>query len=372
MVNAERAAHLLQELVRAESENPPGNEYETARIVQREMEEIGMGTTLHEFFPGRPNVVGELEGACPGRRLLITPHSDVVPAGEGWTHDPYAGKTEKGRIYGRGASDCKVNIAASLEAIRCLVEQKIPLTGTLILAVTVDEEKGSTLGLVPLLEKRILTFDHAVVADHNNFEIVIAQKGLLHCTVTVFGKKAHGAYPWLGTNAIVLAAAMIRDLQEFPFVYDPHPLLREPTIGVGTIRGGDAVNIVPDRCEFELDIRYLPGMRKDAILSTLRSILRRHTRRCRIVVDDHQRPYEIEEGDPMVQCLLRSARKIRKNARLSGSEGAAPLAFFVRGNAVATGFGVKNIAHRTDEYARIRDLIDGARVLEEFFRSYLS
>ena len=372
MVNEERAARLLQELIQAESENPPGNEYETAMIVKREMEEMGMKTTIHEFFPHRPNVVVVLEGIDGDRRLLITPHSDLVPAGEGWTHDPYGGEIQNGKIYGRGASDCKVNVTACLEAVRSLIEEKVPLSGTLILAVTVDEEKGSTLGLIPLLKNRIVTFDHAVVADHNNFEIVIAQKGLLHLTITVFGKKAHGAYPWLGKNAITLAAAVIRDLQAFPFVYDPHPLLREPTAMVGTIRGGDAVNIVPDRCEFELDIRYLPGMRKDLILKSLRSILMRHTRRFRIVVDDHQLPYEINGEEPLVQCLLQSARKYRRTAGLTGSEGAAPLAFFIRGNAVATGFGVKNVAHQTDEYARIRDLVDGARVLEEFIRRYLS
>jgi succinyl-diaminopimelate desuccinylase len=372
MVSEERAARLLQELIRAESENPPGNEYNTALIVKQEMEEMGMETTLHEFSPHRPNVVGVLEGIVPGRRLLITPHSDVVPAGEGWSHDPYGGEIEDGKIYGRGASDCKVNVAACLEAVRSLIEEKAPLSGTLILAVTVDEEKGSTLGLIPLLENGVVTFDHAVVADHNNFEIVIAQKGLLHLTITLFGKKAHGAYPWLGKNAIELAAAVIRDLQAFPFVYDPHPLLREPTASVGTIRGGDAVNIIPDRCEFELDIRYLPGMRKNSILKSLRSIVRRHTRRYRIVVEDHQLPYVINGEDPMVQCLLQSARNYRRTARLAGSEGAAPLAFFTHGNAVATGFGVKNVAHQTDEYARIRDLADGARVLEEFIRRYLS
>lgn len=366
-----RIVNLLQELIRAKSENPPGKEYETAMIVKREMDSIGLETKIYEFSKGRPNIVGILRGKEGfGKKLLLIAHSDTVPAGKGWKHDPFGAEIENGKIYGRGSSDCKVNVIACLEAARRLSENKENLNGELIIAITSDEETGSKFGLKPLLEKKILKYDNALIIDDHGFDAVIVQKGLVHFKVIVYGKKAHGAYPWLGDNAIDKATDIICKLRDYKFKFKKHPLLHEPTMSIGTIKGGDKVNVVPDHCEFEVDLRYLPGMDSKKIINDFRKIIEKATKRYNIEIMDEQKPYEISKNDPLVNTLLKSLRKYRKNSSIKGSEGATPVSFF-KGNAVSTGFGEPEVAHMTDEFVKIKDLEDGARALEEFVRDFL-
>ena len=112
-----------------------------------------------------------------------------------------------------------------------------------------------------------------MILDSDEFEIIIAQKGLIHFKVSVAGKKAHGAYPDQGINAINIACGIIRDLEKYKFSFRPHPLLKGPTINTGTIHGGDKVNMVADWCDFELDLRYLPGMSAKDVLAGIKGLL---------------------------------------------------------------------------------------------------
>lgn len=372
MTNDKRAIRLLRDLIRINSENfgrDGEDNSEIMEFIKREMISAGMKIKTYEFRKGFPNIVGIVKGKENGRKLLITPHADTVPAGRGWKHDPFGAEIENGRIYGRGASDCKVNVAACLEAARSIVESGISLKGELIIAVSCDEETGSKHGLRPLLRK--IDFDHAIVADYDSFKVVVSQKGLLHIKVEIFGKKAHGAYPWLGINANEIAAEIISDLKKYRFEYKKHRLLREPTINIGTIHGGDKVNVVSDYCFFEIDCRYLPGMDYKKIIRDLRKLVSRKAKKFRLVVEDHQYPYETDPNEPFVRMLLASLRKQRKESGISGSEGATVLTFFPKRNVVAVGFGPP-VAHATDEYCNVNDVCDGAKVLEDFIKNYLS
>lgn len=368
---ASRIVILLQELVRANSENPPGNEYEAAMIVKREMDSIGMKTSIYEFAKGRPNIVGILKGKNPkGKKLLLTTHIDTVPAGSGWKHDPFGAEIENGKIYGRGSTDSKCNVAACLEAARRIVESDTSLNGDLIIAITSEEETGSSLGLKPLMEKKIMEYDNAVVIDGHGFDVTIVQKGLVHFKVIVYGKKAHGAYPWLGENAIDKATDIICNLRKYRFAFKKNAFLKSPTLNIGKIMGGDKVNIVPGQCEFEVDLRYLPGMDSKKIMNDFRKIIEKSAKRYNIEIMDEQKPYGISKSHVLAKALFKTLRKYRKNSRIRGSEGATPVSFF-KTNAVSTGFGEPGVAHMTDEFVRIRDLEDGARVLEEFIRGFL-
>ncbi|MDD5664792.1 MAG: M20/M25/M40 family metallo-hydrolase, partial [Candidatus Omnitrophica bacterium] len=206
---------------------------------------------IYEFKPRRSNIVASLNGSKAGHSLLLTPHLDTVPSGSSWRMNPFEAKVVKGRIYGLGATDCKCNLAALIEAVHSIVEEKPFLPYNLILAATADEESGSQLGLIPLLDKGILKPDAAVVLDADDFQIIVAQKGLIHLKVSLRGKKAHGAYPEQGINAIDIAAEVIRDIKNHRFIYRKNKYLKPPTANVGTIKGGDKVNVVADWCEFE-------------------------------------------------------------------------------------------------------------------------
>ncbi len=372
MINKRRLIKLTQELIRINSENPPGDEARISAFVKRFICRLGVRVNIYEFRKNRPNVIATLKGRNPLRSLIITPHLDTVPQGKNWRFPAFSGKIHNGRIYGLGATDCKGNLAVSMEVINSLIEDRKVLDYNLIFAATADEETGSDLGLIPLLEKRILLADAAVVLDSDEFDIIVAQKGLIHLKLKIQGKRAHGAYPWLGKNAINIAAKIIRDLERRRSKYRKNRFLKAPTVNVGTIHGGDKVNVVADWCEVELDFRFLPGTKAEDVLSVLRGIVKRYTRRFKIEVQGIQKPYEIDMRHPLVTGLSRVMKRLGIQGHICGSEGATTITFFQRKNipAVATGFGKGGCAHTIDEYVSIDDLYKGARVLEDFLKSY--
>ncbi len=377
MINKERLIAILTKLLRINSVNPPGNEGAVADYVKRDLKSIGLDIKIYSFAQNRPNVVATLKGSWPRARaareaLLITPHYDTVPFGKGWKFDPLGAVIHMGRIYGRGASDDKGNCAVGMEALHSLVEDGVRLRRDIVFAATADEETGSKLGVIPLLKKGILRPKAALIVDSEEFEAIIAQKGLFHCRVQIFGKKAHGAYNWLGVNAIEIAARVIIRLKKHQFKYKKHPLLVPPTKNIGTIKGGDKVNMVADFCEFALDIRFMPGMKAQGVLKEIKRVIAQETKDFKVVIDDTQKPYEIEARHPFVKIYGETCRKMGFKTYLKGSQGATVITFFQDYGipAFSTGWGSHGVAHANDEYAEIKTLYNGARVLEEFIKEY--
>jgi len=372
MVNKKRVVHLTQCLIKINSENPPGNEFRIACFIRDYLQNLGLETRIYEFKNKRSNVVAHLSGKNRKHAFLISPHLDTVPAGHNWKVNPFSGKIHRDRIYGLGATDCKGNLACALEAINSIVEDKIDLDYDLIFAATADEETGSSLGLVPLLDKKILKPDAALILDADDFEIIITQKGLIHLKVKIQGKRAHSAYPERGINAIDIAIDIIREIKTHKFPYSENRYLRPPTLNIGTIKGGDKVNVVADWCEFELDFRFLPGMSAKGLLKVLRGIINRHAKKFKIEIEGIQEPYCINKTHPLVAYLKKAMRKVKVKPVVKGSEGATAITFLQHKKipAIACGFGSKGCAHTTDEYVKIDNLYKGARVLEEFLKSY--
>ncbi|MCX5703706.1 MAG: M20 family metallopeptidase [Candidatus Omnitrophica bacterium] len=372
MVNKRRLIRLTRKLIQIDSQNPPGDEWKIAKFVRDYLNDLGLSTKIYEFKKRRSNVVAILKGRSGRRALLITPHLDTVPSGRSWKNDPFAGKIQNNRIYGLGATDCKGNVACAMEAINSIIEDKAVLGYNLIFSATADEESGSDLGLIPLLERGILKPDAAVVLDADDFGIIITQKGLIHLKVKVQGRRSHGAYPWQGLNAIDVAIDIIKEIKAHKFFYKKNKYLRPPTVNIGTIKGGDKVNIVADWCEFELDFRFLPGSNAKVLLSGIRALIRKHTKRFGIEIEGIQQPYYIDEKHSLVVHLKKALADFKIKPVIKGSEGATVMTFFQHKNipAVACGFGSGSCAHIADEYAKIDNLYKGALVLEEFLKSY--
>ena len=371
MINRERLIRLTQKLIRIDSQNPSSDEVAIARFVREYLEALKVRVRVCAFKKRRPNIIASL-GSGKHPSLLISPHLDTVPAGTRWSMDPFAGIIKRKRLYGLGATDCKCNVAVAMEAIQSLIEDNVQLGYTLIFAATADEETGSDLGLVPLLEKKILHPDAALILDADDFDIVITQKGLLHVKVKIQGTRAHGAYPWLGTNAIDIAMRILQDLKNEKTVYPRNRYLRPPTVNIGTIAGGDKVNVVADWCEFELDFRFLPGQSAGVVLSHLKRTIHRHTRRFAIEVEGSQKPYAIRSDCALVKHLTKALAAYNIRPRIQGSEGATVITFFQQQGipAVATGFGCGGCAHTADEYVTLDNLHRGALVLEDFLKRY--
>lgn len=372
MVNKKRLIALTRQLIRINSQNPGGDESRIAKFARGYLKKMGVEARIYEFKKDRSNLVAVLKAKDSRHALLVSPHLDTVPSGKSWAMNPFSAAIRKNRIYGLGATDCKGNLSAALEAINSIVEENAALDYNLIFAATADEETGSVLGLIPLLEKGILRPDAAIVLDADDFNIVIAQKGLAHIKVKLQGRRAHGAYPWRGINAIDAAVDIIKELKAQKFPHAKNKYLRPPTINIGTIKGGDKVNIVADWCEFELDLRFLPGMPAKALINRIRRIIRRHAKVFKIEIENLQEPYCISQKHPLVAGLKESMRAIRIKGRVTGSEGATVITLLGKKNipAVACGFGCAGCAHAANEYIGITNLYRGALLLENFLKNY--
>ncbi|MBL7197016.1 MAG: ArgE/DapE family deacylase [Candidatus Omnitrophica bacterium] len=379
MFNAKRLIKLTQGLIRIDSQNPPGNERKIAFFIKELLSKNSLTTRLLKFGKNRFNTVTVIKGKSSKISLLLTPHLDTVPIGKNWDFPPLAAKIYKDRIYGRGATDCKGNLAVGLEVLRSLCKENIKLNFDVIFVATADEEAGSYHGLLPLLERKVIRPDYALILDADDFDIIIAQKGLMHIKIGIFGIQAHGAYPDRGINAINVAVGLINKIKKLKFKYKKHKLLKPPTVNIGTIRGGDKVNMVADWCEFELDVRFLPGMNKDEIIKTIKdtvgSITKKFTllgrkpiTRYKFEITAFQAPCETDANHILVRSLKKSAVKIANKYRLKGSEGATVMTFFDKYGipSVATGFGSAKCAHTTNEYVSIDNLVKGYHMLRNF------
>lgn len=361
--------HLLQNLIKIDSQNPPGNERRIILFIRDYLKKLGLASRILEFKKDRLNLMCCLRSRKPRKTLLFTPHVDTVPAGnDGWKFPPFSAFLYKGKLYGRGATDCKINVAAALLLIERLKKSKITLNNLdLVFAFCADEETGSHYGTIPLAAK-LKGIDYGVVLDADDFNIIVAQKGLLHVRVELTGVEAHGAYPERGTNAVVAGVRILNEILDTPLPFKKHALLIKPTLNIGRFCGGDKVNVVAGYAFFELDIRYLPSMDKDKIISMLTRIIRAQGIPFRIKVLAHQKPIEIDPDLPSIKCL-RSVLKARKIPfQLKPSFGATVINFLEdRGiKSFAFGFGSAGNAHSKNEHVKLSNLDNAVDVLTDY------
>jgi len=377
VINEKRLIALTQKVISMNSENPPGNELALAGFIEKDMRSLGLHVKTYAYAKNRPNIVAILKGTDPRPKaqkhaILITPHFDTVPIGNGWKYKPFGGWIHKGKLYGRGATDDKGNLASCMEVMRSLVEDNVKLKKDVVMAATVDEETGSHYGIIPLLKNKVLRPEFALVMDSDEFDTIVAQKGLIHGRIQIFGKKSHSAYNWRGVSAIELGAEVICRLKKLQYPYKRHNMLRAPTMNIGVIRGGEKVNMVCDFCEFTFDHRFLPGSDPQKILKKIRNMIEGVTKKYKILVDDIQQPYELDPHNRCVKLYVKTAKKYKCQAVCKGSEGATVITFFKKYGvpAFATGFGAHGTAHTNDEYIRVTSLCRGTRVLEQYIKEY--
>jgi succinyl-diaminopimelate desuccinylase len=271
VVPKEKAVSLLQRVLRANTVNPPGNELETALILRDFFEGHGVEAEVDEFLPGRANLIARLPGNDAHRgSLMLCGHMDVVPVGgSAWDMEPFAADLRDDRIYGRGASDMKSGLVATAVAVANL-KQSDTATGDIMFVATAGEEVDCC-GARRLVERGMLEdAEAAVVAEPTRGDVVLAHKGALWVEIATRGKTAHGSMPQEGVNAIEHMYRVLGWLlEEFEFAVDPDPVLGEPTLNVSVVNGGVKVNVVPDECRLQIDIRTVPAQDHGEILGVI-------------------------------------------------------------------------------------------------------
>jgi acetylornithine deacetylase len=209
-----------------------------------------------ENFDTSPIVVGEFKGCGGGKSLIINGHVDVVPEGDNWDFGPYEGKLVDGIIYGRGANDMKGGFAAAIFALKAVLESGIKLKGDILVESVIDEEVGSSGALATVL--RGYRADGAIIPEPTQYELVPANQGSTFFRISVKGKKAHGAYHYLGVNAIKKAHFImdkldeLEELRQKDFYNDLFSRFKiQAPISVGKFSSGTWPSMSPDLAVME-------------------------------------------------------------------------------------------------------------------------
>ena len=239
---------------------------------------------------GEPRAVLWTRGAP---RIALSGHVDVVPEGEGWTRDAHGGEVAEGRVWGRGACDM-------LGSIGCFAAAAARTRAPCAILLTTDEETTMRAAEVALREGLLAGIEGVVVGEPTDFAVGIAEKGVLWMRLTTRGRNAHGSMPELGDNAAERLVRLLHDVQRVKLDGE-HALLGRPTINLGRIRGGEAVNQVPALAEGELDVRYLPGQRSEEIVGRLRAATREPFEVA--LLSDHV-PFEVAADSPLARAAV--------------------------------------------------------------------
>ena len=273
LVDEDELVGLTRELVRVPGENPPGQEQASALALAELCRDRGLGVEVEEVAPGRPNVVATLpSGDGPG--LLLLGHTDVVPVGTGWTADPFSAELRDGWVHGRGSADMKGGLAACVVAMDAVRRAGVDLPGPVLLAALVDEE-DTGLGIRHHVGRGLQPLAGCVVAEPTDLRTVVAARGDSYLDYRVTGRAAHSGDPSEGRNAIVGAARVVADLQQWhaELAETRHPLVGPATVSVGTVSGGQGTSIVAADCQLTVDRRLLPDEDPDVVLAEARARL---------------------------------------------------------------------------------------------------
>jgi succinyl-diaminopimelate desuccinylase len=388
-----------RELVRIPTVNPPGDLYEDcARFIGNDLARRGFeveyiaaeGRPEHTRQFPRVNVIGTRRGS-PGRVVHLNGHFDVVPAGGGWSVDPFASVVRDDRIYGRGICDMKAGIAAAVFAAEAISRAGVELMGTIEISGTVDEESGGFAGVAYLAERGRIAAgrtDYVIIPEPLNVDrICVGHRGVYWFEVTARGRIAHGSMPFLGASAINGMSRLLQSVRDelMPQLASRRtdvpvvpPGARHATINVNGIDGGQPVDgiqtpCVADVCRAVFDRRFLLEEGFDAAKAEVEAMVRKAASNSPgVKFDLHDlmvvHPTRTPDDSPVIDALDASIRRVLgKTPELIASPGTYDHKHVARianvPHCVAYGPGELELAHQPDESCRIEDLVNATKVL---------
>ncbi|MEY4139496.1 MAG: hypothetical protein RLZZ371_1678, partial [Pseudomonadota bacterium] len=276
---------FLQELIRVPTDTPPGNNAPHAERTAELLHAMGIEAEKHPVpvaavqaagLQSITNLIVRHRYGAGGKMIALNAHGDVVPPGEGWTHDPYGGEIADGKIYGRASAVSKCDFATFTFAMRALEAVCKPDKGGIELLFTYDEEFGGEVGPAWLLQHQ-LTQPDLLIAAGFSYQVITAHNGCLQLEVTVHGQMAHAAIPDSGVDALQAAVKILNVLYAQNTLYQSIrskvPGIKHPYLNVGLISGGTNTNVVPGKVCFKLDRRMIPEENATEVEATLRKLI---------------------------------------------------------------------------------------------------
>ena len=349
-------------------------EGELVAFVVSRLREAGIDCETPEALPGRPNVVARVAGESE-EAIVFDAHMDTVSA-EGMEFEPFAGRIEGDKLYGRGSADCKGCLAAMMAALMAVAQGGGKPAKTVILTGTADEEHRMR-GLLSLLDSG-LTAKAAIIGEPTSLEIVVAHKGVARFRVTTTGKAVHSSVPDQGVNAIYRMGRVLQALEQYAkggVGAGSHPLLGRATLSVGVIRGGEYVNVVPDRCEIDVDRRLLPGDEGHKAVGDVRGYLMHaieeemglEVGKAELLVP----AMDLSSDHPLVRGVSAVVREVTGKAPVRGMTGTTHAGQFVERGvpALVVGPGTTGQAHTATEELDLNQLEQGAAIYEALMRN---
>ncbi len=305
---------------------------------------------------GLPVTMAEV-GPADAPALVLHGHLDVVPG----TAEQFRAQVEGDRLFGRGSYDMKGAVAAMMLVMRDAREQD---GVRLRLGIVSDEEseEEKDRGSDALVADGF-TGEFAITGEPTNLQVGVQAKGVLAIRLGISGRSAHGATPWLGDNAIVKAIEVFRAIESLPFARQSSELFDRPSINLGRIWGGDALNRVPDSCVIDVDVRFLPEQDPKEILAQVGGL-----EDARVITTFRRPPAVVEEDSPFVRGLCEAASPHHPERVVSvGRDGASDAVSFLSAGVPAVEFGpIGEGHHGPREWVSISSLRSYRQALESY------
>ena len=356
---------LLKDLVAIDSVNPslvPGaaGEAEIAAAIGAHMRALGLDVEVQEVVPGRPNVIGVLEGTEPGRTLMLCGHVDTV--GVDGMHAPFDPVERNGLLYGRGAQDMKAGVAAMIDAARVARDSGFR-KGRLVIAAVVDEEYAS-IGADALVTA--WQADAGIVTEPTDLQIGVGHKGFAWAEIETRGVAAHGSRPADGRDAILRMGRVLQRLEALGRRLQARPA--HPVMGCGSlhasiIQGGREISSYPASCRLQVERRTIGGEAAEDFVEEIEEILRA------LKLDDPEfkasaslmfaRPsYEVPPESELPAALAQAARASGTNAITTGLSFWTDAAILGQAGIPSVLFGPGGAGlHSSEEYVRIAEVV---------------
>ncbi len=367
----------MKKLVKANTTLANG-ELAAARVISEEFERCGIKTDIDVWDDNRANILAHINSEKLKPALLFVGHLDVIPTGsQNWQFPPFDAVEQDDKIFGRGTTDMKGGLASLVTAIREVLNSGTKLKGDIIVLACAGEEIDSC-GAIRFMEQhkdKLPPLAGIIVPEPTDFDIITAHHGIFWLEITTHGKSAHGSSPGLGRNAITMMKNVLDELEDYKPKFKPHRLLKNCSISINTIAGGHAVNVVPDRCTIQIDIRTLPYQDHEQIIDDFKKIFRKIKNKNRNFSADISviRVVPALETDHDCEftktfCSAVGCSKTKPIGFCTDGPFFAPLAAPI----IIFGPGKPQLCHKPDEYIDIPDLYKAVEYYRNIILKFLT